>query len=477
MTHVNENIVMRQSIWSPRIAFDGSEPKHVALANAISEAIAKGELADEVQLPTHRALAEKLGVSVQTVSFSYQEVQRRGLIHSVVGRGSFVKGKAPAQNGHFMLVPNAGDDTDLSVVQAAYTSDHEQAARAVMASLATQDNGAWMNHARPVAGLERHREAALPLLQRLGCTTRTDCLVLTNGATHGVFLALAAVARPGDTVLTEAMTENGIIGAANVLGLNLRGLPTDEEGIVPDAFEAACAKGGVTALVWVPTFGNPTNHLAGRKRRERIAQIAQRHKVAVIEDEVYKPLLTERLPAITELLPELGFFCTSLTKSVMTGLRIGYLVAPHSFALRVAGLLRASTWSAPALVGEIAAQWLIDGTADRLIAVQQREAKQRYRMLVDAMGEHVERAHPLALSAWLRVPQGWNEAALLRVLTERKILVTPSAPFVVDRTLAQPGLRICTTGRVSPQGLASALQTMRDTFQQLPSLHSAEQLL
>jgi DNA-binding transcriptional MocR family regulator len=292
-----------------------------------------------------------------------------------------------------------------------------------------------------------------------------------------VFLALAAVARPGDTVLTESMTENGILGAANLLGFNLRGLPTDDEGIVPEALEAACAKGGVTALVWVPTFGNPMNHLAGRKRRERIAEIAQRHRVAVIEDEVFKPLLTERLPAITELLPELGFFCTSLTKSVTTGLRVGYLVTPHSFALRVAGLLRASTWSAPALLGEIAAQWLVDGTAERLVAVQRREARQRYRMLAETMSEHIARAHPLSLSALLRVPEGWTEAALLRVLQERKILVTGSTPFIVNRELARPGLRICTTGRVSQQGLASALQTMRETFELLPSLDAAEQLL
>ena len=467
---------MRQSYWA-RIQFDSSQPKHVALANAIGAAIASGELAQDEQLPTHRALAETLGVSVQTVSFSYQEVQRRGLSYSVVGRGSFVRASAPPQNAYFMLVPNAGDDIDLSVIQATYTSAHEQAACKVMAALAGKDNSSWMNHARPGAGLERHRDAALPLLKRLGCATRTDSLVITNGATQAVFLALAAVARPGDTVLTENMTENGILGAANLLGVTLKGLPTDEEGIVPEAFDAACAKGGVAALVWVPTFGNPANHLAGRKRRERIAQVALKHKVPVIEDEVYKPLLETRLPSISELAPELGFFCTSLTKSGMTGLRVGYLVAPHSFALRVAGLLRATTWSAPALIGEIAAQWLGDGTAERLIATQRGEARQRHQLLASELGDHVRRAHPLSLSAWLAIPNGWSEAALLRVLHDRKILATPSMPFVVDRALATPGIRICTAGRVSQKALGAALRTMRETFQQLPSLHTAEQLL
>jgi DNA-binding transcriptional MocR family regulator len=278
-------------------------------------------------------------------------------------------------------------------------------------------------------------------------------------------------------VLTEAMTENGILGAANLLGLSLRGLPTDDAGIIPEAFDAACAKGGVAALVWVPTFGNPTNHLADRARREAIADVAARHKVPVIEDEVYKPLLEQAQPSICELLPDLGFLCTSLTKSVMTGLRVGYLVAPHSFALRVASLLRATTWSAPPLVAEIAARWLADGTAEQLIRVQRREATQRHKLVMDVLGAHVQRAHPLALSAWLRVPEGWSENALLRVLRDRNVLVTASTPFVVDRVLAQSGIRVSTAGRVSQQALASALQTMRETLQQLPSLHAVEPLL
>jgi DNA-binding transcriptional MocR family regulator len=468
---------MRQSNWLARIRFDDAGPKHFILANAISDAIGKGELADDQQLPTHRALAEQLGVSVQTVSISYQEVQRRGLIYSIVGRGSFVRSKPPAQSGNFLLTPDTGDETDLSVVQAAYTVEHEQCARQVMAALAEADNSAWMNLSRPVAGLERHREAVLPLLERLRAPSRADRVVITNGATHAIFLALAAVARPGDTVLTENMTENGILGAANILGLTLRGLPTDDEGIVPEAFEAACAKGGIAALVWVPTFGNPSNHLAGARRREAIAAVAARHRIPVIEDEVYKPLTDVSLPSITQLLPELGFFCTSLTKCVMTGLRVGYLVAPHSFALRVASLLRATTWSAPPLMGEIAAQWLADGTASHLVEVQRREVRQRHQLLMSALGEYVHRAHPLSLSTWLRIPEGWTEASLVRVLRERKVLVTPSTPFVVDRALAEPGIRICVAGRVSQQALAGALQIMRETFMQLPSLHGEEQLL
>lgn len=465
------------SDWISRITFSGKAPKHMVLVEAIIKAIDEGLQQEGGQLPTHRALADALSLSVQTVSMSYQELQRRGVIHSVVGRGSFVSAKSPTQSGSFLLNPGTGDDVDLSVVQATYTSEHEQAARQVMAAMADSDNSTWMNQARPVAGLEPHRQAAASFLDTLGVTATADRLIITNGATQGLFLSMAAVARPGDLVLTENMTENGIIGAAHVLGLNLRGLATDHEGILPEAFEAACLRSSVAALVWVPSFGNPTNHLAGKIRRERIAEVAAKYKVPVIEDEVYKPLLDQRLPAITELLPELGFFATSLTKTVMTGLRVGYLVAPKPFTLRIASILRSTSWSTPPAMAEIASRWLNDGTAERLIQLQRQEAQDRHAILQETLAGHIIRSHPLSLSAWLRVPEGWTEAQLVTVLRERRIMVTPSAPFFVGPQNAQAGIRVCLAGRVSQEALRSTLETIKETFMQLPSLEAAGYLL
>ena len=97
--------------------------------------------------------------------------------------------------------------------------------------------------------------------------------------------AVAAVVQPGEVVLTECLTDHGIIGLANVLGFTLRGLPIDREGILVEAFEETCAAGGVAALVLVPTLGNPTSHVMSAQRRQAIADVARRHGVFVVEDD------------------------------------------------------------------------------------------------------------------------------------------------------------------------------------------------
>src|SRR6218665_2834116 len=68
------------------------------------------------------------------------------------------------------------------------------------------------------------RRAGAGWLAVINMGGRVDSLVVRNGAAHGIFLALASVVGPGDTVLCESLTDHGVIGLANVLGFTLKGL-------------------------------------------------------------------------------------------------------------------------------------------------------------------------------------------------------------------------------------------------------------
>ncbi|MGH7154038.1 MAG: PLP-dependent aminotransferase family protein [Acetobacteraceae bacterium] len=462
-------------MWMPSLPTERSEAtKHKLITDGIISDIDRGILWPNTRLPTHRELARLLGVSVQTVSISYREAERRGYLRSEVGRGTFVRDRVTERAGQFMLDRTAADVADLSIVRAAYLPAHEDAVRALMIELAGVDNSPWMRPCRPVAGLDRHRLAARAWLARLGVEADADRVLITNGAAHAVFLALATVVRAGDVVLTEHLTDHGVIGLANVLGFSLRGLPTDDHGVLPDAMDAACTGGGVTALVLIPTLGNPTSHIAGDERRRQIAAIARRHHVFVIEDEVCKPLLAVSLPAITAFVPELGFFATSFTKSVMTGLRTGYLVVPPQLSIRAGSILRVTSWSGVPLVAEMAARWVESGVADTLLAAQRREIQARQAIVRDVLGPLVACPRDLSLSAWLPVPRHWTEGALVRALASRGVAVTASAPFLAGSDREADGIRICIGGPMTHARLRAALATIRATFVQQPPVNETE---
>lgn len=456
--------------WTPRLR-SGGGTKQRQLTDAIVADIERGALPLGTRLPPQRELADRLGLSVQTVGASYKEAERRGYLRGEVGRGTFVRSRGSERAVRYMLDRSDEDIADLSIVRAVYTERHEQASRVLLRAMAEDDNSLWMRPCRPVAGSDRHREAGQAWLSGLGLTVGAEQILLTGGAAQGVFVALATVVKPGDVVLTEALTDHGVIGLASVLGFTLRGLPTDAEGIVPEAFAAACAAGSVKALVCIPSFGNPARYLAGAVRREEIARIAGRHGVFVIEDEVYRPLLAEDLPSITSFIPELGFFATSFTKSVMTGLRVGYLAVPQRFAIRAVSVLRVSAWSAAPILGEMAARWLADGTAAALLEIQRAALAERQALAHGILGEAVAFHHPHAPSVWVSVPRHWTEEGLVRELLARGVAVAPSEPFLAGAAGEERGIRLCLGGRFSPERLAAALATVRRTIGQAAPVH------
>ncbi|MCO7736246.1 PLP-dependent aminotransferase family protein [Brucella intermedia] len=458
-------------MWEPMLEMRKGVTKHRLLTEKIVDDIEKGILQPATRMPPHRDLAHKLGLSVQTVSISYKEAERRGYLRGEVGRGTYVCNRVTERADRFMLDRDPSGTADLSIIRAVYTEAHENASRRLLEELSQSDNASFMRPCRPIAGLDRHRAVARDWLRNLSVDVDPGRIILTNGAAHGLFLAVAAVVQPGEVVLTESLTDHGIIGLANVLGFTLRGLPVDEQGILPDAFETACKAGDVRALVMIPTLGNPTSHLMGAGRRIAIAEIARRYDVCVIEDEVYKPILEEKLPSMPELLPELGFFVTSFTKTVMTGLRTGYLVVPTQYSIRVTSILRVTSWSGVNLMGEMASRWIEDGTAAELIEIQRSELRSRQAQVTDTLGSHVAGNNPLSLCAWLKIPRNWSEDGLVRALANKGVAVTPSDPFVAGADRGSGGIRICLGGRLSRPALQTALETIRETFAQLPPVY------
>ncbi len=457
-------------VWRPSVAKQKGETKHAALTERIIADIDSGILKPMDRMPTHRDLARELGLSVQTVSLSYKEAERLGYLSGEIGRGTFVKARVTDRAGRMMLDHSQNEVLDLSIIRAVYLDAHEDASREIFRELAESDIASFMRPCRPIAGLDRHREAARRWLQPMGVTAGAERILVTNGAAHSIFLALSCIIRSGDVVLCENLTDHGIIGLSNILGFSLKGLPTDAEGILPDALEAACAVGSVRALVLIPTLNNPTSHVAGAERRRAIAEIAQRYGIFVIEDEVYRPMIEDDLPSITELLPDLGFFATSFTKTVLTGLRVGYLVVPPAYSIRAASILRVSSWSGTYLTAEIATRWVENGTAQELLAIQRDEARSRQGIAAEILGDHFASSHPLSLCAWLKVPQHWTEDGLVRSLANQNVAVTPSEPFIAGPGHGG-GIRICLGGRMSHATLRKALTTVRQAFEQLPPVY------
>src|ERR1700731_3403793 len=353
--------------WLPDLErFAG--PRYRAIAEALAADIREGWLTPGTPLPTHRDLAWRLRVTIGTVSRAYAEAERRGLIAGEVGRGTFVRppaGAAAIMPGDILGETRDPDFIDLTINRPCAAGEGAAMAAALVRLAAETDLATLLDYQAP-AGRREGRVAGATFLQKCGVATTPEQVVATAGGQHAMFCVIGALTRPGDTLAVEALTYPGLRALASLLHLRLTPITLDEEGLIPEALDAACRAAPVRALYTMPTLHNPTTRTMPVTRREALAEVARRHDLALIEDDVYGFLLDAPLPPLVHFAPERAFYITSASKSLMPALRIGFVHAPKAQVEPIAAAVRDTIYSAPPLMARIAARWIADGTAERL---------------------------------------------------------------------------------------------------------------
>jgi DNA-binding transcriptional MocR family regulator len=237
---------------------------------------------------------------------------------------------------------------------------------------------------RQSAGSEEDRAAgALWLRPRL---VSLDRVLVCAGAQAVTTALLTAVARAGDSLLTEALTYPEFRTLAAHCGVRLYPLATDGEGILPEALDQACERVKAKALYCGPAIQSPTTL--------EVAAIARRHGLAIFEDDIYGRLPRQAPPPITAILIELGYCIVSLAKCLLPGLRIAYCVTPGAAsAARLAAAIRATSLRASPLMSSLVTQWISDGSAEAILRAIRQEATLRQRIARDLLSNLEFAAH------------------------------------------------------------------------------------
>jgi DNA-binding transcriptional MocR family regulator len=258
-------------------------------------------------------------------------------------------------------------------------------------------------------------------------------ILVCGGAQSALTGLLTMLAKPGDVILTEALTYPGFRAVAAQLGIRLIGVPTDDEGPLPEALEQACRAARPKAFYCGPTIQNPTTVTTSLARRQAVAEIALRHGISIIEDDAYGMLPEAPLAAIATLAPAACFYIGTVAKCLSPGLRCAYVVAPdRPLAGRLAGAIRATSLSPSPLLTGLVTRWIGDGSAIRLRDAVRDEARARQVMARTILPADAIAAHPDGLHLWLTLPAHWNRLDFSAHLRGRGLTLVPSDAFLVE---------------------------------------------
>jgi DNA-binding transcriptional MocR family regulator len=224
-------------------------------------------------------------------------------------------------------------------------------------------------------------------------------VVITSGSLQGFVFLAEQLVRPGTRVLVEAPTYDRPLKILTRLGAAIVTVPMDEDGLVPDELP----EGEFAFLYTIPTFQNPSGRTLSVERRRRLAELARERELLVLEDDPYGLVRYdgESLPSVFGLADgDQIAYCSSFSKTVAPGLRVGWFVLPPQLAQEIEAFAVSTYISPPYLSQATVLEFALRGSFRPNLERVNGLLRERR----DAMLEALERNMPDDAS-WTR-PEG-----------------------------------------------------------------------
>ena len=394
-------------------AHNGTAHRYEALAGFVAGLVEKGTLRQGSRAPSLRQLSKDRRTSLTTALRAYQLLEDQGILEARPRSGYYVAKRlgtaleAPAVSqppgtptsvaisATVLKLVEYASDPRLVPLGCAVPSPELLAAGRLDRFLAraARVKGVDYNVYTAPAGDAVLRQEICRRALRWGQSWSPEDVVITCGCTEALTLALKAVARSGDTIAIESPTYFGLLHVLEALGLKALELPTDaEHGVDLAALARALDGKSVSACLFASSFNNPLGCTMPDTRKLELLQLLTKHRVTLIEDDIFGDIYfgAERPKPFGALEPAADtIYCSSFSKTIAPGYRIGWLAAGRH---RQAVLLQklASTLATPALTQAALTDLLLCGGYDSHL----RRIRRVFAGNIDRMTRAIERCFP-----------------------------------------------------------------------------------
>lgn len=363
-----------------------AELAYARLAAELAAQIADGTYRPGDRLPSVRGLRSQKKISAATVCRAFEEIERRGLVEARPRSGWYVRAQdaaldSPPMRGRLSapkkitlheltdsivattgtkgLVPFGGTSLAPSLLP---TKLLNRITRTVL-------------RAQPDVLVRYTDPTGVPSLRR-AIAKRTgvsaEDVVVTSGCMEAIRLSLMAATEPGDLVAIETPTFFGFLQLVRDLGRRAIEVPVDPAtGLDVHLLAEAAAEHRIRALLVTPNFQNPLGALMPVREKKRLVALAARHRFVAIESDVYGDLAHDgtRPPPLAQFDDKgVVMTCSSVSKTLAPGLRVGWVVSPQPALDRVRALKLSGSICSPPLNQHVVADVLSSGAYDRHIA-------------------------------------------------------------------------------------------------------------
>ena len=443
-------------------------PRYEQIANALSQAIRSGQLKPGDRLPTVRALASDLGVSLTTVTAAFKSLAENGWTRGEIGRGTFVSDKGTHETASSVCVPGAHVSPCIRNPwrKRALVSLMERL-RSSFPKATNCSFGGPGASLLPLKFIKRHWLAAFDDLSNTDLQYKTvdaisvlsevlrgrlvadniplkvaDLLVGTS-AQQFMNLATNVIRRIGGVrepvVAVEQPGYYTIFDAWDHAGIRMIGVETDGNGAVPESLESAI-RNGANAVLLTPRAHNPTGASWTPERVQALGDVLSRHShVLAIEDDHFADLAQDRAGSLLadSRVEDRVIYIRSFSKSIAPDLRLSIAVArPRLKVLLQEAKTHEDGWSSRLLQRVLAGVLKDDGLALWLDRVRSTYRSRRERV-ADVLrncgipGVEVWPARD-GVNVWINLPSGFDAGEVIERGAALGVLAAPGEVFYLS---------------------------------------------
>ena len=447
------------------------EPLYRQIADGIARAIEQGDIAIGEKLPTHRALADQLQVTVGTVTRAYAEAERRHLVEARIGAGTYACDNNKNHHWIYQLEELQTEECNFGYNIPPRFDRSEMISNAMAKISANPSQLNDMMLYQPPQGIDNHRHIVCQWLNQKGIDVSSEQMYFTSGAQHAAELLLSIFCRAGDTVLVEQFCYPGFLTLARQHGITLKSVEMDEDGVLPASLASACELYQPRLIYLTPTQQNPTSVTMPLSRREEVISVCREHNVLIAEDDVNGLLPPSPPPPLINLAPEHVIHIGGLSKCLAPGLRLGYIQVPKQWQQHLSAALYNHSLMISPLLSAIACELIVQGDADRVLTTVRTEIQQRQLLVQQYLGEFAITTQTYSFHVWLQLPEDWRLSDFMAATTTRGVIVKSAELFTPRGNHIQPAVRLAISSPLNQQQLIFGLKTIAELLRHPPLSH------
>jgi DNA-binding transcriptional MocR family regulator len=409
------------------------------------------------KVPSLRKMSEDQSVSISTVMQAYIKLETVGMLEAVpqsgfyVSRGTYVQreqitrtapSRQPTQvtkSEHIQTILHDMVNPEVIPLGCAIPSadllPHKELV-GIMKKVLNMDSAGTMEYG-DTQGVKFFRQQIAYYMNMNGNSVHSDNIIVTNGASEGMSLALRALTSPGDLIVMESPSYFGFMHLLETNKVFALELPTcPEEGIDLNDLHHAVKKYGVKAFLMQPNFGNPLGHSYPEDVKKEIVSICSRYNVPIIEDDINGDFAfcTKRGSNLKKYDTDGNvIYISSFSKTLSSGLRIGWVEAGKYFDAilrqKIANSLATSEISQLTI-----AHYLASGKYPRHLRKMNNAIKSQiesYKMkILKYFPNGTKVSEPQGgFVLWVEMPEQVDTNAIFSRAVEEKISFTPGGIF------------------------------------------------